>query len=152
MKHGLIIMRPPHATQIITQHDGSIMLKFEMARGKDMTDMLQKAIDDILEIKVPLASSVIIPGPVSAIPVKVSKVVPDDGGLPQMRMVAPPAPDNRELNIIKQREGVTAPITFDSIPAVVADPEVAGHMEEANRRGRIPQDETEPTLLTSTIE
>lgn len=47
MKHGLVIMKPPYATGIITQHDGSIMLKFELLRKQDVVDMLMKAIDDV---------------------------------------------------------------------------------------------------------
>lgn len=47
MKHGLVIMKPPYATGIITQHDGSIMLKFELLRKSEMVTMLMQAIEDV---------------------------------------------------------------------------------------------------------
>ena len=47
MKHGLVIMKPPYATGIITQHDGSIMLKFELLRKQQVVDMLMQAIEDV---------------------------------------------------------------------------------------------------------
>lgn len=47
MKHGLVIMKPPYATGIITQHDGSIMLKFELLRKQSVVDMLLQAIMDV---------------------------------------------------------------------------------------------------------
>ncbi len=50
MKHCLVIMKPPYATGIITQHDGSLMLKFERVRKAGMIEMLEKAVQEIMDM------------------------------------------------------------------------------------------------------
>jgi hypothetical protein len=80
-------MKPPYGTQIITQHDGSIMLKFETAKKELMILMLEQAIE---EIKLIRPST---PPDALTAEVVVSKVVPDLGPIP-MTMVAPPPVDS----------------------------------------------------------
>jgi len=98
MKHGLIEMHPPYATQIIVHTSGAIMLKFELERKQELVDMLAKAITELSEMRVPVIPP---PEPIQLkgrmIPLKdglpqvpVSKVVPDTGN-PPMRVVAPPS-------------------------------------------------------------
>ena len=79
MKHALVVIKPPYATAIITQHDGSIMLKFELLRKQALIDVLMQAIDDIEKM----------PDTEKEETFKIvdlnSKVVPDNGA-PQMAM------------------------------------------------------------------
>lgn len=89
-------MKPPYATQIIVQTDGSIMLKYELARKQDIADMLAQALMELSDsvtggaIPQPLAPP---PSPVlgnQTIPTEAKKpvVVPDTGVEPPMRVLS----------------------------------------------------------------
>jgi hypothetical protein len=116
MKHALLIMHPPYATQIINQLDGSIMLKFEVERKQSLVDMLAKAIMELNEIKVPVPPT---PEPIHlkgrVVPLKeaLTKVVPDDGPLPQMRPVMIPGPTQEQIDEQEKfkRDGESPPST-----------------------------------------
>ena len=85
MKHGLVIMKPPYATGIITQHDGSIMLKFELLRKQGVVDMLMQAIEDVEkhpDTEKEETFKVVDLNQSSG----TSKVVPDTGTAPRMAM------------------------------------------------------------------
>lgn len=135
MSHALIIIKPPYGTQMITQHDGTIMLKFELERKKDMTDMFQKAIDEIVDYKLMVPPRVIPPAPpkgaaavtssVTKLPGppaygQVSRVVPDDGTLPRMAMVAPPAMPVATNPVGELFANMTEPASEDSVKKLQA--------------------------------
>lgn len=99
MKHALLILQPPYATQIINQLDGSIMFKFELERKEAMVDMFAKAILELNEMRIPEKPA---PEPIHLrgriVPLKtvlpnvpVSTVEPDTGKLPPMQVVAAPS-------------------------------------------------------------
>lgn len=103
MKHRLMIIRPPYATQIIVQTDGSIMLKYEIERKQDMIDMLAQAVLELTEtggsaapapLGVPPAPQNTKPLPPPTAQAQAAQatqpkvVVPDTGTEPPMKMVA----------------------------------------------------------------
>lgn len=98
MSHALIYMHPPHGTQIITQINGSIMLKFEYKKKLEMIEMLTKTFQDIEALReVPG-----LPGQKPTIATPVAKVVPDTGFIPMtMTTTSNPIPD---LEVAKHME------------------------------------------------
>ena len=88
MKHALLIMHPPYATQIIVQLDGSIMLKFELERKVSLIDMLNKAVLELEGMVIPVPPP---PEPIHLkgriIPLKqvLKTVEPDTGIEPPMK-------------------------------------------------------------------